>query len=135
VGVDLLTMQALHQLFMLQLQQHFDHACDTSGQFQMPDVAFYRTDPTRGFLQRSPPYRLRELVPSSLECIDLDRIPQSSPGSVCLNVTHCARIDLGLEVGCDQQIGLCSGIRGRERARSEERRVGKECRCRWVTVK
>src|SRR5436305_11398852 len=46
VRIELFTMQTLHQLFMLQLQQHFNHTCNTSGQFQMSNVAFYRANPT-----------------------------------------------------------------------------------------
>src|SRR5919198_1169595 len=34
---------------------------------------------------------------------------------MCLDVTDRAGIDTCLTIGCDQQVGLCSGIRGGER--------------------
>src|SRR5947207_15988432 len=35
---------------------------------------------------------------------------------MCLDVAHCPGIDPGLAIGCNQAIGLCSGIRGSEGA-------------------
>src|SRR5262249_5190952 len=61
VGIDLLTMQTLHELFVLHLQQDFDHTRYTSGQFQMPNVAFQRTNPARRLWHRF--LRLRTVVP------------------------------------------------------------------------
>src|SRR5690348_11535255 len=82
----------------------------------MPDVAFHRTDPTYPFLHRPLPYRLRELAPGALESIDFDRIAKRGAGSMGLDVAHGAGINSGFAVGSYQQVGLCSGIGGCERA-------------------
>src|SRR5947207_1877546 len=108
-------MQTLYELFMLHLQQHFDHTCDTSSPLQMSDVAFYRANSTRCQWHWFFSHDLGELAEGSLESVDFNRITKRSPGPMCLDVAHRARIDPGLAVGCDQQVGLCSRIRGGER--------------------
>src|SRR5436305_11554059 len=115
VRIELLTMQTLHQLFMLHLQQHFDHACNTCGQLQMSDVAFHRADPTSSHRPRFLSHALGQLAEGGLESSDFDRVPKLSPGSMSLDVAHRARIDPGLAVSGDQQVGLRSGIGGCER--------------------
>ena len=53
VRIDLLTMQALHQLFVLHLQQDFDHPGDTRCPLQMSYVALQRTNPAPSLRHRS----------------------------------------------------------------------------------
>ena len=115
-------MQTLYELFMLHLQQYFDHTHNTSSPFQMADVAFHRANPTRCDRYRSPAVGavpcacpLCQLAKRHLESVDFDRVTKRGPGPMRLDVAHRARIDPGLAVSGNQQVCLCSGIRGCER--------------------
>src|SRR5436190_11928086 len=88
----------------------------------MSYVAFQRTDPARRLWHWSFPAAVGtvpcacpQLAEGGFESIDFDRVSKYRPGSMCLYVAHCTGIDPGLVIGSDQQVGLCSGIRGRER--------------------
>src|SRR5262249_53900927 len=60
-------------------------------------------------------YYLGELAKSGFESIDFDRIAEPRTSSMRLDIAHCARIDFGLAISRNQQVGLCPGIGGRER--------------------
>src|SRR5947199_3772813 len=82
----------------------------------MSIVAFDLTNCAPCLPYRSFPARMwSQLTEGGLESIDFDGITKYSPGSMCLDVAYRAGIDACLAVGCDQQIGLSSGIRGGER--------------------
>src|SRR5437762_13712920 len=61
------------------------------------------------------PCACSQLAEGSLDPIDFDRVPKLRPSSVSLDVAYCTRIDPFLAVGSNQEVGLCSGIRCRER--------------------
>src|SRR5436305_1939120 len=84
----------------------------------MPHVAFHRAYPTHSLRHWSLPYRLPQFAPCRLESIDFDRITKGRPRSMSLDVTDRAGIDPSLAVSGNQQVCLCSRIRGRQRART-----------------
>src|SRR5437667_7122302 len=84
----------------------------------MSDVTFHRANSTRGLWERSLPDGLCQFAESGLESIDFDCVPKRSSSSMRFDVAYRSGIDPGLVVGCNQQVGLCSGIRCGERTGS-----------------
>src|SRR5436305_2128568 len=89
----------------------------------MPNVALHRTDSTPRLwywflliIGGTGPRSCPQFAEGSLESVDFNRITQNCPGSMRLDVTHCAGIYSGLAVGCDQYVGLCSRIGSRKRS-------------------
>src|SRR5690349_25179468 len=66
---------------------------------------------------------------------DLSVLPRARPEWATLDVLSAGRSILGIGVGWHEDEFELMGVPYKERGRSEERRVGKECRTRWSTVK
>jgi hypothetical protein len=93
-------MQALYQLFVMHLQQHFDDTRNTGSQLQVPNIAFYRTNTAyASWCRRIGADPLRQFAERGLESIDFNQVSKRSSSSVRFDVGHRARINPSLAVG------------------------------------
>src|SRR5579859_4012737 len=98
VRIDLLTMQTLHELFVLHLQQDFDYPGHSRCPLQVSNITFQRTNPAPSRWPRSVSHRPYQFAECCLESIDFNRVPKSCPCAMRFDIAHCARIYPGLAV-------------------------------------